>query len=140
MGSKPLRIIEFKGKTTEYGKWVTGNLTIEYDGTTHISNWASKLLEAATNYWEMVNDVFEVIPETVCQNTGLLDIENNLIFENDIVIDNITNEEFIIRYYDGAFRAYKYPEYKQEHKPRAICQNDIALYKLSIVCNLFEKN
>lgn len=80
------REIKFRGKSKETGNWVYGSLNIEFDGTTHIVYWVSKLLEPENNYHEMVHEMVEVAPETVGQYVEIKDTKNLMdIHEGDIV-------------------------------------------------------
>ena len=70
-----MREIEFKAKMVDGGEWVYGYF---------FKSWGSCYI-----VHEPVNGVpamVEVIPETVCQWTGLLDKQGVKIFEGDIVI------------------------------------------------------
>lgn len=75
----------FRGKRKDNGEWVTGSVVIEYEGTHHIVFWVSKLIEPENNYWEQVEEMVEVVPETVGQFINFLDKREAKIFEGDIV-------------------------------------------------------
>ena len=75
----------FRGKQKDFEKWVTGSLTIEYDGTCHITVWVNELIEPENDFWEMVSETHEVLPETVGQSLNHCDKTEKIIFEGDIV-------------------------------------------------------
>lgn len=62
-----------------------GSLNIEYDGTCHITYWKNELVEPENNLWEMVDEMEEVIPETVGQFIGMMDRSEQDIYEGDIL-------------------------------------------------------
>lgn len=97
------REIKFRGKRVDNGQWAYGDLSVEYDGTTIISYWASVLLEPENNYSEMTSCSFEVVPETVGQYINRKDKDGKDIYESDIVdvvdgADGLINEMKAGRY------------------------------------------
>jgi len=98
----------------KHGKWV--------EATSLICNFGS-LENKVNNVWEhsyliergsqigvtsgtngkqnLICTTFEVIPETVCQFTGLADKNGVRIFENDIISDGVVN--YIIEFYNSAW-------------------------------------
>lgn len=71
----------FKAKCYDDSEWIYGNYAYIENKHCIIGNIDHKIAPTYT--------MFEVIPETVCQCTGLKDKNRKLIFENDLVIDNV---------------------------------------------------
>lgn len=79
----------FKAKRLDNGKWVQG-VPFEIEGKTVILiNDNENLLRVhylEENMWDAAIYAIEVNPATICQCTGLKDKNNNLIWENDILV------------------------------------------------------
>lgn len=77
-----MREILFRGKRIDNGKWVEGNLI------TNERNEAKKYIGYIFDERNGVVedfDILEVMPETICQYTGMKDKDGNRIWENDVV-------------------------------------------------------
>ena len=66
-------------------QWVTGFYAVLGEKTVIIVNEPEKFYDVDSGKNSHGNKIVEVIPETVCQCTGLKDKNGNLIWENDIM-------------------------------------------------------
>lgn len=113
--------VAMDGGTKKEGEWIVGfySAYIEDDGT---------LLTYVTD----VDDAYEVaivMPNTVCQCTGIKDKNDDLIYEGDyLVTDNHPMDKGLVHWLDGAFRCGQV----------SITHNWMG--KVSIVGNVFEES
>ena len=78
-----MREILFKGKRKESGEWVEGELRQDEDlETAYISRWDYYTDDGG---WRRDPYEYQIIPETLCQYTGMNDRNGVRIWENDIV-------------------------------------------------------
>lgn len=80
------REILFRGKRVDNGKWVFGFIVINNDGKHYIKD-----TDYNVNNGKIDLIPEEVVPETVGQFTGRIDLDGNKIFEDDIVLHGQSN-------------------------------------------------
>lgn len=95
-----MREILFRAKRIENGEWVEGQYAYILNPLTESGEPIKHLICNGTNIF---ND--EIEPETLCQYTGLKDMNGNLIWENDIVEDKRFNGfyKIVFRVRDGGW-------------------------------------
>lgn len=100
-----MREIWFKGKTGD-GNWVLGffSRTAYMGKITHVF-----ITERVTGC------LYEILPETLCEYTGLNDSQGVPIFENDIIIYG--SEEYTVEWIEGGFEPFSYSGWEDFIKP-----------------------
>lgn len=74
--------------------WVTGNLIVS--NGKHYIHPVNNVVNVKNEIGKIIV-MHEVIPDTICQCTGLKDKNGNLIWENDIVVcRDFTEEKYVI--------------------------------------------
>ena len=121
--------IKFKAKRLDNGEWVEGSLTYS-QGIAYIHRKESDKDDRC------YLTPYEVIPETVCQFTGLKDCEGNELYEHDVIKNypfipsEIVWSEELSGYY------LKHANGKIEGKPLG---HYLSLGKFIVVGNKFDK-
>lgn len=91
-----MREILFRGKRTENGEWVEGNLFIP-----DLPNTPTQIC-IGTN---VIRITYDIIPETVGEFTGLIDPHGERIFEGDVVMLIFESDKHKgkVVFYNGGF-------------------------------------
>lgn len=91
------REILFRGKRTDNGEWVEG-IPIN----THIGVFMcfDENPHYCSQYGYMeIDEIAKIIPETLCQYTGLTDKNSQKIWENDIICHDISGTIGTVKWY-----------------------------------------
>ena len=117
-----MRDIVFKGKLKSGDRWVTG-VPVKYLNGQY--------------YMHTVKSKWVVEPETICQYTNINDVNNQPIFEGDIikVLDCFDNEViYLIDYKDAAFCANQ----KDANFSVYLSEFNTGRYSIEIIGNRFD--
>ena len=121
-----MREILFRGKRTDNGEWVDGFYTCVAD----VHYILSGIFDSLTN--GIINTRgYKVIPETVCQFTGLYDKNGRKIFEGDIVEGNSEYFTFTHPYgkvvYDGGQYLISFDDVLEDIECLGAWANDVEI-------------
>lgn len=100
-----MREILFRAKRIENGEWVEGYFVKGKWYLDEKEKYAILPIDLCFYPHFEINEWIEIDPETLCQYTGLKDMNGNLIWENDIVEDKRFNGfyKIVFRVRDGGW-------------------------------------
>lgn len=131
-----MREILFKAKRIDNGKWVEGCYQKRYD----LLGNEEHLIFHADSYkvWEYA----EIVPETLCQFTGLCDKNGKKIWENDIVNTN-SNLRAQIKFglYSSGFSTQKHNQgFYMDFMDKEYYRNELGYWagKSVVIGNIFD--
>ena len=83
----------FKAKRQDNGKWVTGYYAVIGNKNVIIEKSAKDYFCIDNGENRHGNQIYEIIPKTICQCTGLKDKNGKLIWENEIISFQRDNDD-----------------------------------------------
>lgn len=131
-----MREILFKAKRKDNGKWVEGNLITNERNENQ--KYIGYIFDERNGVIEDF-DLVEVIPDTLCQYTGLTDKNGKRIWENDIC-DRKEKYPEIVAYNKGDWQLdYSYALGKEKH----FCACNLGFYAcerncIEVIGNVFD--
>ena len=132
------REILFKAKRKDNGEWVEGNLiTNEINEN---QKYIGYIFDERNGVIEDF-DLVEVIPETICQYTGLDDKNGEKIWENDILHRAYhAEEDCIVQWHDGSYRFKTiHGSYRQDPMTfLSLCFTEKMVCNLKVIGNVFD--
>ena len=125
----------YKAKRKDNNEWVYGYYY--KDHTKNIDYIINGQLVRSDGDLPIDNfDYYEIIPETLCQCTGLQDKEGNYIFENDIFKDK-EGKKLFVKWDRGQFDLVYYEDKEECWKDSL--RNYMRFYDIKIIGNKYDK-
>lgn len=140
-----MREILFKAKRKDNGEWIEGYLfkTEEHTYIAYARQFNDDLFFATSNIFIVVDE------NTVCQYTGLKDMNGKKIWENDIILYHWRDEKGVVKF--GKYLTEDFEEisklgfYISWEKKYQMLRKDICLYldgynEIEVIGNIFDNS